>query len=667
MRYDILRHDILRRAAYYHTITRQRMRLLRLLFSLMIGFAASLILALTFFGYSTFTSPIDRLFLVLVPALAIGLTLHHAFFSQFSQSPQFPQFSIPHYLLAFFLTLNLTYGAAGYFQEPLRTPYNMVLFTAFFVTSGSVAGYYLVRRAAQSFRSGFLSKSLNVLLALSLPAFLIAIILASLQFPSMFVMDYIRVPRAWMPLFILTAFASAVWSPFLIAHQREASQWDASRITRLVHPTSFLLHLSQNLPGLYAAGMFFLIHLILARSLNHPALNYNSVLFEADAGPWMEILASPQGGSVGRAVHPLSLIIVRPLIRLAAGFMGEHYALGGMLVVSAAAGLCVFMTWLFVRRATESQTYALLFAILLGSTSTHLLFGSLTENYIFGAASLIFFFLLIQANEQRFSVLVPAGLLLFGVTITNIAQGIIALFFNKFGFRRLAQYSILILALGVLLTAFTAVLHPGKQTLFFVPNDIAFEFNFIKSSDGATSDPMRLSEPASISRKLQVVSRSVLLYGVVGPKPLAVVSEKPPFPTIDMKTFDLRTGKLASYKGLANLPLALWLTLLGGGLLMFVKNYRASKHTPLMLGLLGALGFNFLMHLFYGTELFLYTPYWVYALILFTALALSNFAGQRWFEVALALIVLVLMTNNLGFIVEIQRALAPFYAAAPVQ
>jgi hypothetical protein len=322
------------------------------------------------------------------------------------------------------------------------------------------------------------------------------------------------------------------------------------------------------------------------------------------------------------------------------------------------------MAWLFVKRATDSKTYAFLFAVLLGSTAAHLLFGSLTENYIFGAASLIFFFLLIQANEKRFAVLIPAGLLLFGITITNIAQGIIALSFNKFGFRRLLQYSVLIFALGVLLTAFTGILHPGKQTLFFVPEDIAFEFNFIKSSDGATSDPMRLSEPESIARKLQVVSRSVLLYGVVGPKPLAVVSEKPPHPTIDMKTFDVRTGRLAPYKGMGRLALALWLILPAGGLLMFVRNFRRSTHTPLMLGLLGALGFNFLMHLFYGTELFLYTPYWAYALVLFTALALSDFSGKRWFEIALALIVLILMINNLWFIFEIQRALAPFYAAA---
>ena len=84
-----------------------------------------------------------------------------------------------------------------------------------------------------------------------------------------------------------------------------------------------------------------------------------------------------------------------------------------------------------------------------------------------------------------------------------------------------------------------------------------------------------------------------------------------------------------------------------------------------MLGLLGTLAFNFLMHLFYGTELFLYTPYWMYALIFFIALALSEFADKTWLEVAMIVIVLALMINNFWFIITILRGLAPFYAAVP--
>lgn len=620
--------------------------------SLLIGFITSYFLAVTFFHFTDYSSPIDRLFLTVVPALAIGVLLFETFpaISQWTARIR-ERFSLPHYLIGFLLSLNLTYGAVGFLNEPLRTPFGMILFTAAFITFGSVAGYYLVQHAALSFRNGFLSKPINIILALSLPPLFIAVIYASAQFPSMFVMDYIIVPQKWMALFILTALTAGIGGLFVF------EKIEAGGYSERFQQTSLYASISQNLPGLYAGGMFFLINLIIARALNHPALSINSVLFESDAGPWMTILASPEGDVVNRSVHPLTLLMIRPLVQLVAGFMGGQWNLGGMLVASAVGGLCVFMAWLFIKRATNSKTYAFIFSILLGSTATHLLFGSLTENYIFGAAALIFFFLLIQADEKRFSVLIPAGLLLFGITITNIVQGIIGLFFNKFSFRRLVQYAVLVFASGVLLTTATSALYRDTQTFFFVPADLAFEFNFIKRDQDTPT--------ANLFEKIQVVSRTMFLYDAVGPIPIEAISKKPPFPTIDLKTFDIRENRLASYKGLGNIPLAFWLILLGGSLLAFAKNLRSSKHVPLMLGLLGTLAFNFLMHLFYGTELFLYTPYWMYALIFFIALALSEFADKTWLEVAMIVIVLALMINNFWFIITILRGLAPFYAAVP--
>jgi hypothetical protein len=85
-----------------------------------------------------------------------------------------------------------------------------------------------------------------------------------------------------------------------------------------------------------------------------------------------------------------------------------------------------------------------------------------------------------------------------------------------------------------------------------------------------------------------------------------------------------------------------------------------------MLGLLGAIAFNFLLHLFYGTEIFLYTSYWVYAFVLFLALAFSEFAHKAWLQWGLLFaVVLIFMANNYWFIFTILQALAPFYAAVP--
>lgn len=624
----------------------------RAIISLLIGFLVSYFLAVTFFHLADYSSLIDRLSLLVVPALSIGIFIFETFPALLQWTARIrANYSLPHYLIGFLLSLNLTYGAVGFLQEPLRTPFGMILFTTTFIIAGSIAGYYLVRRAVSSFRDGFLSKAINIILALALPLLFAALIFASAKFPSMFVMDYIIVPQTWMALFILTALVAGLGGLAIL------EKVETGGYAEKFQQTNLFSSISQNLPGIYAGGMFFLINLVIARALNHPALSINSVLFEADAGPWMTILASPDGDVVNRSVHPLTLLIIRPLVRLVAGFMGEQWQLGGMLVSAAVGGLCVYMAWIFVKRATNSKTYAFVFSILLGSTATHLLFGSLTENYIFGAAALIFFFLLIQADEKRFSVLIPAGLLLFGITITNIAQGVIGLFFNRFGFRRLIQFTVLVLALGTLLTTVTSAIYPDTQTFFFVPADLAFEFNFVKTEQETPA--------TNFIQKFQVVSRTMFLYDAVGPTPIEAISKKPPFPTIDLKTFDIRENRLASYKGLGNIPLVLWLVLLAGSFLSFAKNLRNSKHLPLMLGLLGTLVFNFLMHLFYGTELFLYTPYWMYALVFFIALALSEFADKKWFESALTIFILVLMANNFWFIFTILRALSPFYTAVP--
>ena len=296
-----------------------------------------------------------------------------------------------------------------------------------------------------------------------------------------------------------------------------------------------------------------------------------------------------------------------------------------MLVVAALSGLCVLMAWIFVKRATQVDTYAFIFAVMLGSTAPHLFFGSLTDTYIFGMTSLIFFFLLIQAKEHRFSILVPAGLLLFGITVTNFAQGVIGLFFNKFGFWRLVRYCVVVIASAVALTVLTSALYPNSQTFFFVPGDIAFEGHFVK--------PVYDSPAERLIERFKIVSRTMLLYGVTAPRPLEIIADKPPRPTIDLKTFEPSTHALASYKGLANIPLALWLVLLAGSFLFFIKGLRSSPHLPLMLGLLGNLAFNFILHMNYGTELFLYTPFWTYALIFFIALAFAELADKKWFQV----------------------------------
>jgi hypothetical protein len=672
---------------------------------LFIAFIASSSSAVIFFGYSQYKHTSDRIFLVAVPTLAIAFLLFQAFPKFWAWITQrqaailiifgaiavlsavvfvlpsaisrvyylgmaafaialfflmlpaispaermLSAHSIRHYFLGFLLSLFFTYATLGFLNSVFTGRFAIITFSITSTIAGSIAGYYLVRRASHSFRDGFLKSPINVFFVIALPVFLAVIIYCSSQYPAMFTIEYIKVPGVWFGMSLASVVVGGAWGMPLLEQFETRGYYHSFKQTRL------FAFVKDNLPGVYASVLFFFINLVFARALNHPTYSLNSVIFEADAGPWMSILGYPEGHDVNRAVHPLVLIILRPMVSFVRLFLAGKWYLAPMIVAAAMSGLCVLMAWLFVKRATQKHTYAFLFAIMLGTTAAHLLFGSLTETYVFGMTSLIFFLLLVQADEKRFSVLVPAGLFVFGVTVTNIAQSMILLFFKKFDFRRLVYYGMIVLATSIVLTAFVSVLYPGNQTQFFVPADLAFEGRF--------SEPIYKASMDSVVERVGIVGRTIFLYGVVAPTPIEFFNRKKPDPIIDFQTYNYHDHFYAWYNGLAYVPLAVWVILLVGGLFLFFKNLRSSIHTPLMLGLLVTIAFNYLLHMNYGTELYLYSPYWTYLLVFFVALAFAEFAERRWFEVVLAVFVLMLMVNNAWLILTILRGLNPNLAAA---
>jgi hypothetical protein len=58
----------------------------------------------------------------------------------------------------------------------------------------------------------------------------------------------------------------------------------------------------------------------------------------------------------------------------------------------------------------------------------------------------------------------------------------------------------------------------------------------------------------------------------------------------------------------------------------------------------------------------LYSPNWVYALVLFVGVALQKWSDRRWLQLLLTVFLILLMTTNLGLIHQIMQASAPFYS-----
>jgi hypothetical protein len=80
---------------------------------------------------------------------------------------------------------------------------------------------------------------------------------------------------------------------------------------------------------------------------------------------------------------------------------------------------------------------------------------------------------------------------------------------------------------------------------------------------------------------------------------------------------------------------------------------------PLSLAI--CLGFSFSLHLVYGDDPMLYSPNWVYALILFVALMLQRWADQRWLQVSLIVFLGLLINTNLRLIYQILEVSLPYF------
>jgi hypothetical protein len=93
---------------------------------------------------------------------------------------------------------------------------------------------------------------------------------------------------------------------------------------------------------------------------------------------------------------------------------------------------------------------------------------------------------------------------------------------------------------------------------------------------------------------------------------------------------------------------------------LFIWNLIRTRKADLSFAFALCLLFNFVLHLNYGYEPFLYSPDWTYALIFFVALGLAPLAKFRWFQVGLLLFLILLAYNQWHFIEFIFNTVQPF-------
>ena len=645
----------------------------RVLISAVTGVASSFALAQIFFELNsrTFT---DQMFLVFIPAIAIFVCLLYLLpiFEKSLEGTFFPargfiftwalvsvflSLLITHYsfislLLLLVISLLLTIPAAssiqsifeaggrrrvfgawlfafffsslltGFLDNFYTSPIEIILLTLLLQAVLGVGGYFFMGRVRRVAVERWSDAVIHGALFIMLIAFIIWLFQTSRQV-SLFSISHFVLNEETQGVFLFTSLLALPWQGWF--HLKLKFSGFYNRIKQ----TKVYTCVSANLAGLSLSLVFFVLYLLFASVINHPRFDVDDIFFDADGMNYRIRLTTDNWQDFyWRSVHPFMILLFKPPVDLIAFFLKGDKLWSAYIFVALGGAACIYLAWTFIKSATGNSVYASLIAALLGLTASHLIFGSLIESYIFLAASLLLFFVLLL-KDKPLPALVAASLMTIGITYTNFAQNVIALFTVKPNIKQMIRFVASVLVFLVLLTLLNNLIFPDAHPFFFVPSTLQAEQQNLF--------PLN-------TLWIQALTRAFFFHNVAAPTPIFYDQD---IPFIQFRFFKPEIDELSQY----DLPIQdvtswVWLGLLILSGMLFLLRLKKNQHLRLSVALLGCMALNMGLHLRYGKELFLYTPNWTYALILFLGLAWQKFHSQRWFQVVLLVFLSLLIWNN---------------------
>ncbi len=570
-------------------------------------------------------------------------------------------------LAAWLLGACVAFWPIGFLAHFYLLGYQFVFVSSLAVLLCGLGSYYLLGRMARALQHEQAAFWVEALVAGMLFIAILAAFQVGARAPNLFDPDLFRLPAGKLPLFLLSALFTVVWLPSALAILHEMGVLSAFCRTRLA------VLLEASLPGLLLATLFTALYFVLSTGLNSFQYDLDENVLASDSSSWIARLSALDLTPIRmRAVHPLAYLIFRPLVAFTSLFLNGNRAYAALLANAFAGGTAVLFAWLFVRRMSGQRSYAALIASLLGASTAHLVFGAVVETYIFSAALLLLFCLLLQNEQIRLPGLVAAGVAIFGVTVTNLLQTLLGLFAVRPNAGKLIRYLVLVVAISVVLNFVTNLVYPNTS-FFFQPGKVSGTEAFYTKN--------YLRDPAwRIVGRAYSLTRHVLLYSVVAPEPFFMHREAgyeiPRAVLFDVSRENYHSRKLgglagilddarqiyrpSKYVGIGKWTEYLWVVVLAVGSLLAVWKFIRKPSWGLPVAFVLCLGFNFGLHFFYGSDPSLYLAHWAYALVLFIAMGWEHLAGKKWLHLVLLVLLALLLVNNLTFVGTILTTLNPY-------
>jgi hypothetical protein len=400
--------------------------------------------------------------------------------------------------------------------------------------------------------------------------------------------------------------------------------------------------------------VFFALYLATGRSLGRTGVfAYDDALFQSDASRATRDLTEPGADHYRTKVHPLFVILLNPPGTLLWKITGSQIRAAALLVAFAGA-LCVVIAHAFFRAIGLGPAAALALAGLLGVSTSHLVFASIPDTFIFTALSLTVCAWLALRRPGSLAAAVAAGVFSMGMATTNLAPASL-LFFGGArrepgswrAVRRSAALVLLVLAVAAGLSLLQGAVYPSAK-LFFARESFQEDTGYVFIP--------RVARRAIV--RGEVLLRHLAVFDVLAPEPLARTPEGSPVPWV---TFHKAT--LADFEGTGRAALAL---LLAAWALAAFGIFRSRLHRePLFQSLLLGIAGLAILHYFYGDDLFLYSCSWAFLVLAVLGWGLRGVceAGPRWNWMVnglLAVLAILTAANNLAFL----RSLADLYGKA---
>ena len=366
-------------------------------------------------------------------------------------------------------------------------------------------------------------------------------------------------------------------------------------------------------------------------------------------------------------VHPLFVLMFNPVGVVIAAALGSR-VLAATLINAIGGASCVVLAAAFFRRAGINRLWAVLFAAILGATSTHMFFGATPETWIFAATGVVALYFLAVARPGRLRWFLPAGVFAMGMVTPNLAHAAVTFGVGSFKKRSwkkalvfTAAYTAVIAGITSVLSALQKVLYPSS-TVFFLPDVYRAEFG---SYAPIVKYFPELTWTDVLSR-LGEVSSYLFIYNVVAPETVVRWFSAGRF-CLPLKPFvRLDPGHFGLWGLLA---LVLWLGLIGWAVYSCVRNREV--RVPVLYGLLLSLASNLAFFFFYGSILFIYAISSTFPLIAVVALSFRpyNRTDRRTFYALSAFLICFLtveLINHMGFLYRIYTVFRDYpFAISP--